>query len=203
MVTIKGERQNEETVENGNYYYQECYWGGFSRSVPPARRCHSGKGRRFSQERYSHHSPPQSRHYQNEKDPGPRLLVTGDDQPDSSRSADSPSGRVGISILGHAPKHSSSQLSHSHALPWLRLYALPAQAAAVPDLQITAGSYRETLSGNTLSAWLRFDTARRFERCLHHRDRRSEFLRGKLPLLRFFPSLRRPLPLQKRARSLG
>ena len=33
MVTVKGERKNEETVESGNYYYQECYWGGFSRSV--------------------------------------------------------------------------------------------------------------------------------------------------------------------------
>lgn len=33
MVTIKGERQNEERVESGNYYYQECYWGSFSRSV--------------------------------------------------------------------------------------------------------------------------------------------------------------------------
>lgn len=33
MVTIKGERKNEEIVEGGNYYYQECYWGGFSRSV--------------------------------------------------------------------------------------------------------------------------------------------------------------------------
>ncbi|OGI15040.1 MAG: hypothetical protein A3E38_03290 [Candidatus Moranbacteria bacterium RIFCSPHIGHO2_12_FULL_54_9] len=33
MVTIKGERKNEEIVENGNYYYQECYWGAFSRSV--------------------------------------------------------------------------------------------------------------------------------------------------------------------------
>ena len=33
MVTIKGERTNEEVVDNGNYYYQECYWGGFSRSV--------------------------------------------------------------------------------------------------------------------------------------------------------------------------
>ncbi len=33
MVTIKGERKNEEAVESGNYYYQECYWGGFSRSV--------------------------------------------------------------------------------------------------------------------------------------------------------------------------
>lgn len=33
MVTIKGERKNEEEVEGGNYYYQECYWGSFSRSV--------------------------------------------------------------------------------------------------------------------------------------------------------------------------
>lgn len=33
MVTIKGERRNEEVVEDGSYYYQECYWGGFSRSV--------------------------------------------------------------------------------------------------------------------------------------------------------------------------
>ncbi len=33
MVTIKGERKQEETVEGENYYYQECYWGSFSRSV--------------------------------------------------------------------------------------------------------------------------------------------------------------------------
>ena len=33
MVTVKGERSNEEVVEGSNYYYQECYWGGFSRSV--------------------------------------------------------------------------------------------------------------------------------------------------------------------------
>lgn len=33
MVTIKGARSNEEVVESGNYYYQECYWGSFSRSV--------------------------------------------------------------------------------------------------------------------------------------------------------------------------
>mgnify|MGYP000945689509 FL=1 len=33
MVTIKGERKNEESVPNGNYYYQECYWGPFSRSI--------------------------------------------------------------------------------------------------------------------------------------------------------------------------
>ncbi|MDH4330043.1 MAG: Hsp20/alpha crystallin family protein [Candidatus Moranbacteria bacterium] len=33
MVTIKGERRSEEEVSEENYYYQECYWGGFSRSV--------------------------------------------------------------------------------------------------------------------------------------------------------------------------
>jgi len=33
MVTIKGERKNEEEVLDENYYYQECYWGTFSRSV--------------------------------------------------------------------------------------------------------------------------------------------------------------------------
>lgn len=33
MVTIKGERKNEEMIDHGNYYYQECYWGSFSRSV--------------------------------------------------------------------------------------------------------------------------------------------------------------------------
>ncbi|TAK96790.1 Hsp20/alpha crystallin family protein [Patescibacteria group bacterium] len=33
MVTVRGERKNEEIVTNENYYYQECYWGSFSRSV--------------------------------------------------------------------------------------------------------------------------------------------------------------------------
>lgn len=33
MVTIKGERKNEEIINHNNYYYQECYWGSFSRSV--------------------------------------------------------------------------------------------------------------------------------------------------------------------------
>lgn len=33
MVVIKGERKNEEKITADNYYYQECYWGGFSRSV--------------------------------------------------------------------------------------------------------------------------------------------------------------------------
>lgn len=33
MVSIRGERKNEEMVSEENYYYQECYWGSFSRSV--------------------------------------------------------------------------------------------------------------------------------------------------------------------------
>jgi HSP20 family protein len=33
MVSIRGERKNEEMVNEENYYYQECYWGSFSRSV--------------------------------------------------------------------------------------------------------------------------------------------------------------------------
>ncbi len=33
MLTIKGERKNEEVVDDNSYYYRECYWGSFSRSV--------------------------------------------------------------------------------------------------------------------------------------------------------------------------
>ncbi|PIU07742.1 MAG: hypothetical protein COZ85_01370 [Candidatus Moranbacteria bacterium CG_4_8_14_3_um_filter_34_16] len=33
MLTIHGERRQEEEISEKNYYYQECYWGGFSRSV--------------------------------------------------------------------------------------------------------------------------------------------------------------------------
>ena len=33
MITIRGERKQDEHIEQENYYYQECYWGGFSRSV--------------------------------------------------------------------------------------------------------------------------------------------------------------------------
>jgi len=33
MVIIKGERKNSEEVKTEDYYYQECYWGKFSRSV--------------------------------------------------------------------------------------------------------------------------------------------------------------------------
>ncbi len=33
MITIKGERKFEDEVSEDNFYYQECYWGSFSRSV--------------------------------------------------------------------------------------------------------------------------------------------------------------------------
>lgn len=33
MVTIKGERKKNESIPQEDYFYQECYWGGFSRSV--------------------------------------------------------------------------------------------------------------------------------------------------------------------------
>jgi HSP20 family protein len=33
MVTIKGSRRREENVTQDDYFYQECYWGNFSRSV--------------------------------------------------------------------------------------------------------------------------------------------------------------------------
>ncbi len=33
MVTIQGSRAREEKVHEDDYFYQECYWGGFSRSV--------------------------------------------------------------------------------------------------------------------------------------------------------------------------
>jgi len=33
MLTIKGLREKDEEVSAEDYYYQECYWGPFSRSV--------------------------------------------------------------------------------------------------------------------------------------------------------------------------
>jgi len=33
MVTIKGKRELESTISEDDYFYQECYWGGFSRSI--------------------------------------------------------------------------------------------------------------------------------------------------------------------------
>lgn len=33
ILTIRGERKMDETVEDENYFYKECYWGKFSRSI--------------------------------------------------------------------------------------------------------------------------------------------------------------------------
>lgn len=33
MVTVKGARRKEEAIASDDYFYQECYWGNFSRSV--------------------------------------------------------------------------------------------------------------------------------------------------------------------------
>lgn len=33
MVTIRGRRERDEEVSQDRYFYQECYWGPFSRSV--------------------------------------------------------------------------------------------------------------------------------------------------------------------------
>lgn len=33
MVTIKGARKNPDEVKPDDYYYQECFWGNFSRSI--------------------------------------------------------------------------------------------------------------------------------------------------------------------------
>jgi HSP20 family protein len=33
MITIRGTRQQEEDIPTEDYYYQECYWGPFSRSI--------------------------------------------------------------------------------------------------------------------------------------------------------------------------
>jgi len=33
MVTIRGKREKDEEIRTEDYYYQECYWGSFSRSV--------------------------------------------------------------------------------------------------------------------------------------------------------------------------
>ena len=33
MVTIRGERKRDFDAQSEDYFYQECYWGSFSRSV--------------------------------------------------------------------------------------------------------------------------------------------------------------------------
>lgn len=33
MITIKGRREKDQDIKTEDYYYQECYWGPFSRSI--------------------------------------------------------------------------------------------------------------------------------------------------------------------------
>ncbi len=33
MVTIRGERRQQYEIDHEDYFYQECYWGTFSRSI--------------------------------------------------------------------------------------------------------------------------------------------------------------------------
>lgn len=33
MVTIRGERSMQDEIDTADYYYQELYWGSFSRSI--------------------------------------------------------------------------------------------------------------------------------------------------------------------------
>jgi len=33
MITIKGKRVLDEEIRSDDYFYQECYWGSFSRSI--------------------------------------------------------------------------------------------------------------------------------------------------------------------------
>ncbi|MEK7479197.1 MAG: Hsp20/alpha crystallin family protein [Patescibacteria group bacterium] len=32
-ITIRGSREKSEKIQENNYFYQECFWGSFSRSV--------------------------------------------------------------------------------------------------------------------------------------------------------------------------
>ncbi|MBU1034218.1 Hsp20/alpha crystallin family protein [Patescibacteria group bacterium] len=33
LLTIRGTRKNDKTISEDDWYYRECYWGGFSRSI--------------------------------------------------------------------------------------------------------------------------------------------------------------------------
>jgi len=33
MITVRGKREKDHEVVDDNYFYRECYWGGFSRSI--------------------------------------------------------------------------------------------------------------------------------------------------------------------------
>jgi len=33
MITLRGRREQDRTIKEDDYFYQECYWGSFSRSI--------------------------------------------------------------------------------------------------------------------------------------------------------------------------
>lgn len=33
MITIRGKREKDRSIREDDYFYQECYWGSFSRSI--------------------------------------------------------------------------------------------------------------------------------------------------------------------------
>jgi HSP20 family protein len=33
MITVRGKREKDHAVADEDYFYRECYWGGFSRSI--------------------------------------------------------------------------------------------------------------------------------------------------------------------------
>lgn len=33
MLTIRGERKQDRTIDEDDFFYKECYWGSFSRSI--------------------------------------------------------------------------------------------------------------------------------------------------------------------------
>ncbi|MCD4704552.1 Hsp20/alpha crystallin family protein [bacterium] len=33
MITIRGKRKHANVIDEDDYFYQECYWGSFSRSI--------------------------------------------------------------------------------------------------------------------------------------------------------------------------
>jgi len=33
LIVIRGERKQQTKIDKGNYYYQECFWGKFSRTL--------------------------------------------------------------------------------------------------------------------------------------------------------------------------
>ncbi|MBT4349752.1 Hsp20/alpha crystallin family protein [bacterium] len=33
MITLRGRREQDRSIQEDDYFYQECYWGGFSRSI--------------------------------------------------------------------------------------------------------------------------------------------------------------------------